>query len=266
MAKLALISGGRGTLGAAFAKQLLSLGEWRVVLADNDPPKAQAMLARLDVRSGQGCEVRALNVSRIEEWSELIRLLQRENPKIDLLVNSAGVASGGEVHEVPPEEFQRVMQINYFGTLYGCQAVVPWMKSSGSGHIVNVASITGFLSPPATAAYASSKAAVIALSESLYAELRPHGIGVTVSVPGFFPSPLVERGTFSEESLRQEAQSYADRATLTADEVAEATLRAVDRKQLYAVSGSRARWYWRLKRLAPQWLANRLSKKLSSIN
>ena len=102
--------------------------------------------------------------------------------------------------------WRRVIEVNYLGLLAGCHVMTPWLKASAllaknssspnsrlatrnsqlPPAIINIASVTAFLPAPAMGAYASSKAAVIALSEAMYAELRPHGVHVTVVAPGFF--------------------------------------------------------------------------------
>jgi NADP-dependent 3-hydroxy acid dehydrogenase YdfG len=97
--------------------------------------------------------------------------------RLDVMVNNAGFGLRGRVEETPAEDYERVMRVNYLGTVYGCLAAVPVMRRQGSGVIVNVSSIVGHRSLPGGAAYAATKAAQISLTESLRAELR--GTGVT---------------------------------------------------------------------------------------
>lgn len=261
--RVALVVGANGRLGQAFARVLLEEGCWDVVLADIVLDQKDQHLQELP-RLGGNSEQVFVDVTKRQDWQELIRQMRQNYASLDLLINTAGLAAGGEVEGFAEDDFRRVMEVNYFGTLFGCKAVIPWMKQQGQGHVINVASITGLLSPPAMAAYASSKAAVVSLTESLYTELKPHGIGVTLCAPGFFRSPLVANGLFSDETVRRRGQDYADRATLTAEKVARYTLERARRAKLYAVMGSRARWYWRVKRLAPGMFLKLLSRHSGS--
>lgn len=98
--------------------------------------------------------------------------------RLDVLVNNAGYGVRGRVEETPAEDYRRLMEVNYLGTVYGCQAAVPIMRAQGSGVIINVSSIVGHRSLPGGAAYAATKAAQISLTESLRVELRGTGVAV----------------------------------------------------------------------------------------
>jgi short-subunit dehydrogenase len=106
-----------------------------------------------------------------------------------------------------------------------------------------------------------SKAGVISLSETLFAELRAAGVGVTVLCPSFFSTGLLARGRFDTPQQRQAAENTMARSRLTADEVARAGLRAMERKQLYVVVPWRIRMYWRLKRLLPDLAARYIARR-----
>jgi len=150
--------------------------------------------------------------------------------------------------------------------------MTPWLKESanrgaprpaaGSAPppaVINVASIMAFVPPPALGAYSASKAAVAALSESMYAELRPHRVHVTLLVPGFFRTKLLDNAIFAASSHRDYAEDFVRTAKFDADFVARQALSAAARGQFYAVVGRRARWYWRWKRSAPMSLLRGLS-------
>src|SRR5690606_26329534 len=102
-----------------------------------------------------------------------------------------------------------LLSINLHGVIYGCHTFVPWLKENPHGaHLINTASLAAFLAVPEMGAYNVAKAGVLARSETLYAELRPHGVGVTVLCPGFFQTGLLERGRFNHEYARGVARDF----------------------------------------------------------
>ncbi|NOZ39098.1 MAG: SDR family NAD(P)-dependent oxidoreductase [Planctomycetes bacterium] len=252
--KFALVTGAGSGLGRSFCLRLARDG-WHVGVTDIDLAAAEKTLATLVAASGSG-EALHLDVTDAFGWQNLLQQLQREWPQLDLLINNAGICGAGEIGEAPLEDFQTVFDVNFQGVLNGCHAMVPWMKETApGGQIVNVASIFGLVAPPTMAAYNVSKAAVVALSETLYGELLPHGIGVTLVAPGFFASQLVARGRFATAEQQQDARRYVANAEISADKVVAQTLTAIERNKLYVVLGRRARWIWRLKRWLPSWFA-----------
>ncbi|MDC0936291.1 SDR family NAD(P)-dependent oxidoreductase [Pirellulales bacterium] len=262
--RLALITGGGGALGRAAAAVLGRSGAWHVVLADIDAAAAET--AASDLKSqGVSAEYLQLDVTDEATWREVCRQLRGRWQQLDLLMNAAGVCGAGDTATQDLDDLRRIVDTNFWGALHGCRATIPWMKERGCGTILNVASISGLIALPGMAAYAASKAAIVALSESLYAELRPLGVGVTVAAPGFFPSQLIPHGVFASDELRKMADRLAQASTITADTVAEQALRGALRGDLYVVTGGRARRFWRLKRLAPTWLARRVAARYGAM-
>jgi NAD(P)-dependent dehydrogenase (short-subunit alcohol dehydrogenase family) len=251
----ALVTGGGGGLGRAFCLQLAHEG-WYVGVTDIDLAAAVKTLALLTAAGGDG-QADRLDVTDAAAWQELVARLRSEWPQLDLLVNNAGVCAAGEIGDAPLGTFRNVVDVNFYGVLNGCQAMVPWLKETApGGQVVNIASIFGLVAPPAMGAYNASKAAVVALSETLYGELSPHGIGVTVVAPGFFASHLLGQGSFATQQQRQIAEQTMERARLTAEDVVGRTLTAIQAGSLYVVLGRKARWIWRLKR----WLPSRFAQ------
>ena len=147
-----------------------------------------------------------------------------------------------------------ILDVNLFSVIYGCHAFVDWLaENPHGGHVVNTASMAAVVSAPTMGGYNVSKAAVVSLSETLYAELLPRGVGVTVLCPGFVATNLLAGGRWHRPALKASAEKYFATARITPEDVAEATLRAIRRRRLYVVLPLRGRLFWRLKRMLPQY-------------
>jgi len=254
----AVVTGAGSGLGAALCARLAARGA-RVMAADIDGDAAGATA----VRCGPAVHPIRCDVSDLAEVEQVADEAHRMFGGVDLLVNNAGVAVAGHVGEVPIADWRWVIDVNLWGAIHGCHVFVPRLRARGGGHILNVASAAGLLSPPMMAPYNVSKAAVIALSETLHADLAAEGIGVTVLCPTFFPSNLVRSPrTAADERLRRTARHLVERARWSADEVAQAALAGIDAGALHVAPQLDGRWLWRLKRLAPARF-HRLSRRVA---
>jgi len=246
----AIVTGAASGLGQAIAKRLAQDG-WRIALADISVENCAETLRMVEAAGGEG-RVERLDVSKPEEWQQLRERLQQDWQQLDLLVNNAGVGGSGEVGSFSIEDWQWVLGVNLFGGIYGCHTMVDWLKNHPSGsHIINIASFAAVASAPAMAAYNVGKAGMLSLSETLYTELRPHNIGVTAVCPAFFQTNLLSQGRFESDGQKQIAATYMQRARFTAEDVADAAVRAIASKKLFVVLGRKARFYWLMKRWYP---------------
>jgi NAD(P)-dependent dehydrogenase (short-subunit alcohol dehydrogenase family) len=251
----AVITGAASGLGRALAVRLAREG-WHVAVCDIDSPGALETVSLVE-RAGGTAQAERLDVTLPAEWEALRERLGRQWEQVDLVVNNAGVSGAGEVGRFPLDDWRWVLDVNLFGVIHGCHSFVDWLAENPHGaHIVNTASMAAVASAPAMGAYSASKAAVVSLSETLYAELMHRGVGVTVLCPGFVATNLLDAGRWHRPALKATAKAYFAEARITADDVAEATLRAIRRKQLYVVLPLRGRIFWWLKRLVPQWFMN----------
>jgi len=248
--RTAIVTGAGSGLGRALAVRLAADG-WEIALCDIDTAAAAETCSLVEAAGGRG-RVERLDVALPAEWETLRERLAGAWPHLDLLVNNAGVAVSGEVGRCPLDDWRWIVDANLWGTIHGCHACVDWLKANpGRPHIVNVASLAAIGAAPGMAAYNVTKAGVVALSETLWTELRPHGVGVTVLCPSFFHTGLIDRGRFAEEWHRRVALGVADASGLSAEAVAEAAVRAVAARRLYVFLPARARLVWLFKRLFP---------------
>jgi NAD(P)-dependent dehydrogenase (short-subunit alcohol dehydrogenase family) len=248
--KRALITGGASGLGRAIALRLARDG-WYVAVADVNEAGSQETLRLVKAAGGDG-QTEHLDVSQRDQWTQLRSRLEAAWPAIDLLVNNAGVSGAGEVGHFSLDDWQWLLGTNLLGPIYGCHTFIDWLKRNPrGGAIINTASLAAMISAPTMAAYNVAKAGIVALSETLYAEAAQHNVSVTVLCPSFFQTQLLDTARMdTPEQLELAAKSML-RAHFTADDVADAALRAMRRKLLYVVLPAKGRLWWRIKRLIP---------------
>ena len=207
-----LVTGGASGLGAALAAAFLERGD-RVLVCDLVPTAAAHR--RLDVTSDA-------------DWADVAQLVDRTWGGLDVLVNNAGIATGGRIDVAGMDEWHRAVEVNLLGAVRGCRTFVPVFKAQGGGTIVNIASLAGLVHPPAMASYTATKAGVVALSETLRHELHPWGISVAVVCPGFFRTNLAASVDSADPLTAALTTGLIDRSALTADDIAAEVLRGLD--------------------------------------
>ncbi len=195
---------------------------------------ATALGARCDVRDPKAVEAIVLQAKK--EWGAL-----------DVIVNNAGVAVVGAVGEVSLEDWKFEIDINLYGVLYGCHYAVPIMREQRRGYILNVASAAGLLAPPEMGPYNVTKAAVVALSETLRGELDGTGVHVTALCPTFFRTNI-HKAQRSPEGLKKRSAHLVEGAKWSADEIAAIALRGLERGELYVIPQVDGKVAWGMKR------------------
>lgn len=215
--------------------------------------------------SGAPMEAFVCDVSKRESVDALERFAQERLGGVDLLINNAGVAAAGEMGTVSGEDWTWIVGVNLLGVAHGCEAFLPAMRRQKSGHVINVASLAGIACPPTMAPYNATKAAVIAISETLAGELHDTGVGVTVLCPSFFPTNIMESSRGGAQSDRGMAEKMMAKSKWSADDVARMTLDAAAAGQLYALPHAEGRLLWWLKRSAPQTFHNGAATVLASL-
>jgi len=245
-----VVTGAAGGLGRAFCVEIGRL-RGRVLVTDVDEDGAEET-AELVRRSGGQARVLGCDVRELAQLEAVAEMATEWFGDVDLLVNNAGVAVGGAVGDVPLADWRWAIDINLWGVIHGCHVFVPRMKRRRRGYIVNVASAAGLVSTPEMAPYNVTKAGVVALSETLYAEVRDLGVRVTVLCPSFFQTNIVDasRGPVPPKSIEL-ARTLMKNASVQAPGVAQAALRSVAAGELYAVPMRDGRAMWRLQRAFP---------------
>jgi len=197
MDRAALVTGGSSGIGLAIARMLRDEG-FGLTLASRRPEKVEAAAREL------GAEFVAADVSREEDCARLVETHRERFGRLDVLVNSAGIGIGGRVEDLAAKHWDLQFGVNVRGLFLVTRASVPLLRES-RGIVVNLASIAGTIPTPGLAAYGASKAAVIALTRSLNAELEADGVRCTALCPGFVDTPMAEwSGIPADEMIRPE--------------------------------------------------------------
>ena len=246
----AVVTGGGSGLGRALCHELLGRGA-RVLVSDRSLQAAEATAAGHADALAYRCDVTVP-----AEVFALAAEADRAFGGTDLLVNNAGVAVSGRVGNVALDDWKWLFEINVFGVVNGLNAFLPALRKAGKGHVLNVASAAGLTCLPMMGPYNASKAAVVALSETLHGELQGEGVGVTVLCPTFFRTALADTGNArGPEWFQKIVLKLMSRDRLGAEHVARFALDAVEARKLYALPHKDGRMFWRIKRLAPAWYA-----------
>jgi 3-oxoacyl-[acyl-carrier protein] reductase len=200
--KVGVVTGGGRGIGRAISERLAEMGATTVICG-----RAQSTLeeAANEIRSRGGeCEAIACDVAQLGSVEALAARVQNTFGRIDILVNNAGVGDFSRpLHELPPEDWERIFNTNLRGVFHTIRCFAPMMISAGNGDIINISSIAGKNALPNGAAYAASKWGLNGLSYSVAEELRRYNIRVSVVCPGSTQSELgPHRGKDSLKMLR----------------------------------------------------------------
>lgn len=192
--KIALVTGGSSGIGKAIACGLVERGMHVWLLAQR---KDLLDSSRIEVETyrknpDQQIEVISADVSDWDQVRKAVTLITKKTGTPDLLINSAGVTHPGYVEDLDLNIFSWMMEVNYFGTVYVTKELLPAMIKRGSGYIVNISSIAGFLGTFGYSAYGASKFAVRGFSDVLRAEMKLHNVGVSVVSPPDTQTPQLE--------------------------------------------------------------------------
>ena len=187
--KIAVVTGGGRGIGAGIAERLAEIGA-TVVLCGRSEEPLRATAAKITA-AGRQAEAVPCDVANLASVENLARRVQQTFGRCDILVNNAGVGSfSSPLHQLPPAEWEQVMNTNLRGVYHCIRAFAPMMIEAGSGDIVNISSIAGKNALPNGAVYAASKWGLNGLSYSVAEELRKYNIRVTVLCPGSTASEL----------------------------------------------------------------------------
>ncbi|MBE5666532.1 SDR family oxidoreductase [Staphylococcus sp. SS251] len=209
--KVAVVTGAGSGIGEAIATLLHEEGA-KVVLAGRNKEKLQNVANQL---SQDNVKVVPTDVTNKEEVDELIKIAQETFGSLDIVINSAGQMLSSKITDYQVDEWDSMIDVNIKGTLYTAQAALPTMLEQSSGHLINIASISGFEVTKISTIYSATKAAVHTITQGLEKELAKTGVKVTSISPGMVDTAITA------------AYNPSDRKKLDPQDIAEAVLYAL---------------------------------------
>ncbi len=247
----AIVTGGSSGIGLACAEALAAAGADVGIIA-RDPQRLAVAEERVSAArrsESQRVSSAVADVSDLAGLTDAFASLDTDRTP-DILINSAGIFVPGYFEEMPVDLFQQHMDINVMGVINTSKLVAPGMMERGSGHIVNVASVAGFIGVFGYTAYSTAKYAVVGFSETLRQEMKPHGVHVHVVCPPDVDTP----GLAVEKSLRPpETESIAGTIKAIAPEkVARAVISSIESGRYMVIPDVASAFYYRLKGIVPE--------------
>lgn len=209
--KVAVVTGAGSGIGEAIATLLHEEGV-KVILAGRNKDKLQNVANQL---AQDSVKVVPTDVTKKEEVDELIKMAQQTFGGLDIVINSAGQMLSSKITDYQVDEWDSMIDVNIKGTLYTAQAALPTMLEQSSGHLINIASISGFEVTKSSTIYSATKAAVHTITQGLEKELAKTGVKVTSISPGMVDTAITA------------AYNPTDRKKLETQDIAEAVLYAL---------------------------------------
>ncbi|HEN8800907.1 SDR family oxidoreductase [Pseudomonas sp. CM25] len=252
-----MITGAGSGLGREIALRWAREG-WRLALADVNDAGLGETLEQVRALGGEGfvqrCDVR--------DYSQLTALAQACDEKfggIDVIVNNAGVASGGFFAELSLEDWDWQIAVNLMGVVKGCKAFLPLLERS-KGRIINIASMAALMQGPGMSNYNVAKAGVLALSESLLVELQQLEVAVHVVCPSFFQTNLLDSFRGPNPAMKAQVGKLLEGSPISAADIAEYIHRQVAAGEFLILPHEAGRQAWQLKREAPERLYEEMAE------
>jgi NAD(P)-dependent dehydrogenase (short-subunit alcohol dehydrogenase family) len=260
---VAVVTGAGSGMGRCLAQQLAAIGS-SLALADVNEKGLDETVALLGGAKGKITR-HIVNVAEQPQVKAFAEAVTEQHGRATVLFNNAGVALLGHLEEISLRDFHWLMDINFWGVVYGVTYFLPLLKKEKRAHIVNTSSSLGFFGAAGQGAYCASKFAVRGYTESLHHELLGTNVGVTCVHPGFVRTAIAERAKLGERAgggLRVESlKRFAKVARTDADKAAAKILRGVEQRKARVLIGADAYFVDIWQRLKPSSYWNLLAKQ-----
>ena len=249
--KLAVITGAASGIGRALAVQLAERGA-DLALADIDADGLEETAASV---TGVECTTHVVDVADRPAMEAFASQVVAQHGRVDLLINNAGVTLVSTAEGCAYEDFEWIMNVNFWGVVHGTKSFLPHLRKAREAHIVNVSSLFGLMSMPLQSTYNATKFAVRGFTEALKMELAGSGIGVSSVHPGGVSTAIAENARIGADVpfvTREKLVKNFERKAITSPEQAAAIIiRGIERERRRVLVGRDARWLDRVVRLLP---------------
>jgi NAD(P)-dependent dehydrogenase (short-subunit alcohol dehydrogenase family) len=261
---VAVVTGAGSGIGRALARQLAAAGS-ALALADINREGLQ-QTTQLLVKNGALITTHVVDVAKEERVKSFADEVKEGHGRVTLLINNAGVSLHGDFEEISVDDFHWLMDINFWGTVYGVRYFLPLLERERRAHIVNLSSVFGIIAPAGQVPYAASKFAVRGFTEALRHELEGSNVCVSCVHPGGIRTPIARHsrlGAATPPTRREENIARFERLARTPPETAAAKiLRGVERRAPRILIGMDAYQIDFLQRLRPATYWKSLARKL----
>jgi NADP-dependent 3-hydroxy acid dehydrogenase YdfG len=225
--KVIVITGASSGLGEAAARHLSEQGAI-IVLGARRIDRIQSLADELSKKHGRALAI-ATDVTQYHQVKNLVDTVKQTFGRIDVIINNAGLMPQSPLERLKIDEWNRMIDVNIKGVLYGIAAALPYMKQQKSGHIINVSSVAGHKVRSGGAVYAATKHAVRIISEGLRQEVKDYNIRTTIISPGAIDTELPN--TISDPDIAQNMQKYYAENAIPADSFARVVAFAISQPQ-----------------------------------
>lgn len=259
-----VVTGAGGGIGGELTLELLARGA-RVAAID----LKQDGLQEIRRRAGSHAEALSIHTLDITDREEVLRLPEviiETHGAVDGLINCAGIIQPFvKVDELDFEVIERVINVNFYGTINMTKAFLPYLLKRQQSHLVNVSSMGGFLPVPGQSVYGASKAAVKLLTEGLYAELLESPVRVSTVFPGATATNITENSSVAIPGQSDEDTEGLSAKALPADEAAKTIINGIEKDKAQIFTGSDSKFMNRLYRLRPVYATKFIAKQMKSL-
>ena len=225
--KIVVVTGASSGLGEATARLLSAQGA-RLVLGARRADRLHSLAKDLEAGGGKAFVLQT-DVTRPEQVKALVDSAVQSYGRLDVMINNAGIMPQAPLEQLKIDEWDRMIDVNIKGVLYGIAAALPHMQRQKAGHFINVSSVAGHRVGPGFAVYAATKHAVRALSEGLRQEVKPYNIRTTVISPGAVATELPN--TITDPAAAERVRAFYSQVAVPADSFARAVAFAISQPE-----------------------------------
>lgn len=256
--KIALVTGAGGGIGREIALELARKG-CHVILNDITQPRLNEVGREIEQLGRRSHEI----IADLSKRSEVERMCEEALAwlgRVDILVNNAGIATSGMINDIPLDKWEEIFNVNLWPHIISTRILLPKMKERGEGYFVHISSASGLWGQGFTPAYTTTKFAVVGFAESLAAQARSCGVGVSVVCPSFVKTDLmkssIEAGhVYGDPGMKSRAPQLAQRFVrigMSPRRVARKTVKAIQKNRFLVLTDVPTRVMYPLRSLFPQ--------------